>query len=57
MGRMSDFVIDCGEELMRRRPWLTWEEVMDRITNPTSKTEQDEVNQIKMIIFNRSYNR
>ncbi|MBO7452082.1 MAG: hypothetical protein J6U54_17275 [Clostridiales bacterium] len=57
MGRMSDFVIDCGEELMRRKPYLTWDEVMNRITNPTSKVEQDEVNQIKMIIFNRSYNR
>ena len=57
MGRMSEFVIDCGEELMRRKPYLTWDEVMNRITNPTSKVEQDEVNQIKMIIFNRSYNR
>lgn len=54
MSKMSDFVIEVGEELEKMKPYLEWDEVMRRVTG----IEPDpDVDKIKIQVFNRSYNR
>ena len=54
---MSDFLIEVGEEFMETRPWLSWNEVMNRINKPRNEIEKAEIDKIKTRVFNRSYNK
>ena len=53
MARMSDFIIEVGEELNKMKPYLTWDEVIRRVT----EQEYDpDIKWLKIKVFNRSYN-
>ena len=52
MSKMSEFVIECTEELIRIKPYLTWEEAMNRIT---SDEKDPDKNRIMIEVFNRQF--
>ena len=48
MSKMGDFVIECGEELQKRRPELSWEEAMRIITSDNKESRE-----IEAVIYKR----